>query len=52
MRKFDLKVKLEVVRGIMQGELLLKEAMEKYDIKSKVSIVRWIQKYGDRVKSG
>ncbi|GEM_PF-2477780 len=51
MGKFDSELKLEVVRNMLQGDLLLEEAMEKYRVKSKLSIIRWIKEYSELVKS-
>ncbi|UIR56991.1 hypothetical protein LZQ00_04045 [Sphingobacterium sp. SRCM116780] len=38
------QVKEEVVNGILNGELLLKEAMIKYGILTHITIVKWIKK--------
>ncbi|MGJ1266950.1 ISAon1 family transposase N-terminal region protein [Sphingobacterium spiritivorum] len=43
--KYSLLNKQDVVRKIVSGELLLKEAMVEYNIKSERTIIRWLDEY-------
>lgn len=43
MNNFPNKIKKEVVRSIIHGELMLEEAMSKYNIQAKATIIRWLK---------
>ncbi|MFD2905726.1 hypothetical protein [Sphingobacterium anhuiense] len=43
MRKIPKETKLEAVRAIVRGELLVKEAMHLYHIKHEKTIIGWIK---------
>lgn len=49
-KKVPKEIKLEVVRAIVCGELLVKEAMAFYDIKYKTTIIRWVKLWACEVK--
>ncbi|TYR36541.1 hypothetical protein FXV77_08535 [Sphingobacterium phlebotomi] len=38
-------VQHSVVQAIINGDLLLEEAMERYNILSKKTIIRWLKRY-------
>ncbi|WP_164108414.1 MULTISPECIES: hypothetical protein [Sphingobacterium] len=42
-KKYSKKIKKEVVSAIVNGELLIGEAVKKYNICTKATIVRWLK---------
>ncbi|UIR56992.1 transposase [Sphingobacterium sp. SRCM116780] len=49
--RYSDEVKEEVVNAILNGELLLKEAMEKYDILAELTIIKWVKKSQSKTKT-
>ena len=43
--RYEKKVKQKIVHAIINGDLLLEEAMEQYEIVNKRTIVRWLKQY-------
>lgn len=50
LKKIPKEIKLEIVRAIVCGELLVNEAMSLYGIKYKKTIIRWVKALLDEVK--
>lgn len=51
MRYFKLADRLHVVEQIINGELLVEEAMEIYGIKARITVIRWLIAYSEKVKA-
>ena len=46
--RYSKSIQESVVHAIVNGELLIEEAMDKYHIHTKRSIVRWLKRYNGR----
>ena len=45
------EIKLQAVQAILDGELLLEEAMEKYQVKDKRTLRSWLNKYSPIIRA-
>lgn len=45
------EIKIQAVQAILDGELLLEEAMEKYQVKDKRTVLSWMKKFTPRLRS-
>ena len=49
--KYSNEIKKEVVDDIMQGKLLIEEAMQRYGVLSQVTIKKWLKEALNRART-